>query len=133
MEIHVWTDGACRKTAGGYAYIIRHDTNYAFGGYIAGTTNQRMEVTAIVCALKRLCLLGLSENSVIVHTDSKYCIGVMAQGWTRNCNTDLLQEYDRVCKKFKCVRFVWTKGHSSDKLNNLCDKIAVAEVKQHEQ
>ena len=54
-----------------------------------------------------------------------YVIGSMTKNWKRNKNVDLFSELDNIYKQFKTIVFMHVKGHSGDKYNELCDKLAV--------
>ncbi len=89
-------------------------------GKATNTTNNRMEITAVLEALKRC-----PNNSLVkVITDSQYVIGTMTKNWKRNKNTDLWSLLDKEVQRMKCVDFEWVKGHNGNEYNELADNLA---------
>ena len=144
-KIILYTDGACSGNPGkgGWgAYLIYEELDYKkkFSGYDPETTNNRMELTAVIEGLKKL-----RENcEVEVFTDSAYVCNAFEQNWIENwqangfknaskklvSNMDLWQELLALCEKHK-VHFNKVKGHADNEFNNLCDKLATDEIKKH--
>ena len=140
-HVHLFTDGACSGNPGpgGWAYILRHlrtGNEKQESGGLAETTNNQMELTAVIeglKALKRPC-------RVLLFTDSKYVgNGISewmpkwkANGWTRRTgkktapikNLGLWQDLDRLLAKH-IVEFSWVAGHSGHEENEQCDAMAV--------
>jgi len=132
-----WTDGGCRGNPGpgAWAYLLV-DTATGKALERAGaeprTTNNRMEMTAAIEALRSLTRPG---SEVLLHSDSRYLIdcceqwlpGWKARGWRRKAgplkNVDLLQELDRLQEVHR-VRWRWVKGHSGDPGNDRVDELA---------
>lgn len=129
----VYTDGACRGNPGpgGWAWAL-DDDHYA-SGYDPATTNQRMEVLAAYQAV--LALPGPLE----VRSDSTYVVNCFVQRWHRGwrakgwrnsqrqpvANRDLWEPFiDHVLERGD-VTFTWVKGHSTDEMNQLVDRLAV--------
>lgn len=133
--VEVFTDGACSGNPGpgGWGVLLRmgkHEKEL-FGGE-AETTNQRMELTAAIealRALKRPC-------RVILHSDSKYVVQGMTEwihNWKRKgwknaarqpvANRDLWEELDRLASKHE-VRWQWVKGHAGHDENERADELA---------
>ncbi|MDR1198120.1 MAG: ribonuclease HI [Prevotellaceae bacterium] len=132
-EITVYTDGAARGNPGngGYGVVMisgkyRKEISQGF----ACTTNNRMELLAVIVALENI----KSENaSVTVYSDSKYVVDAVNEGWLKSWertyfknrkNPDLWTRFLKSYKRHK-VKFVWVKGHAGNQLNELCDKMAV--------
>jgi len=121
-HVKIYSDGACSGNPGpgGYAAILQwngHEQEVV--GHERQTTNNRMELTAVIeglKALKEFC-------SVIVYTDSQYVIGVMT-GWKRKANYDLLATLDVLCAEH-WVTFQHVRGHAGHPLNERADKLAV--------
>lgn len=95
------------------------------------TTNNRMELTAIIVGL--MCIKK-SIDSLTICSDSMYCIGTITQGWKRRKNQNLWnnfdREYSRVITLCSNIEFKHIKGHQKDnseftKWNNYVDKLAV--------
>lgn len=148
QEIIVYTDGACKYNPGpgGYsAIIIEKDKKNGIKGNEKITTNNIMELTAAINALKYIItkseLYKINKNVLIkLHSDSAYVVDAISKGWLKNWeqknwktttgdvkNVDLWKEMLKVLK-YTNVEFIKVKGHSDDKLNNLCDKYAVIEA-----
>jgi ribonuclease HI len=95
------------------------------------TTNNRMELLAVIVALETLKIPG---SEVTVYTDSKYVADAVTKGWVFNWvkkrfkdkkNPDLWLRFLEIYKKHS-VKFVWVKGHANNPLNERCDELAVA-------
>lgn len=133
-EITIYTDGASRGNPGpgGYGVVLicgRHRLEKSEGFRL--TTNNRMELLAVITGLESLKIPG---SSVVVYTDSKYVADSVEKGWVfqwenkgfRNKkNIDLWIRFLKVYRKHK-VRFVWIKGHAANPENEICDRLAVA-------
>lgn len=143
--VNIWTDGACKGNPGlgGWGALLRYGPHKKeiFGGE-ADTTNNRMELLAVIRALemlKRPCL-------VTVHTDSQYVqkgmlewmSGWKARGWrTANKkpvkNADLWQQLDELAQRHD-LQWQWVRGHAGDIGNERADVLAnmgVDSVRQH--
>ena len=120
--IHVYTEGAClgNPGPGGWgAVIIEDDISTELSGKEADTTNNRMEVTAVIEALKKIS----QEAEIIIYSDSTYVINTMVKNWKRNKNKDLWNLLDGQMVGRK-VKWKWVKGHSGDPLNERADRLA---------
>lgn len=102
------------------------------------TTNNRMELTAVISALKAL----KEPCSVKLHTDSQYIANAINEGWLRAWkakgwkrksgevkNLDLWKELCALLE-IHSVEFIWVKGHADNEFNNRCDELAVMESKK---
>ena len=143
-KVEIYTDGACSGNpgAGGWAAILIYKgiEKIASGGE-PSTTNNRMELTAIIEGLK--CLKEACE--VIIYSDSQYAVDAIEKGWlnywiTHNWRTkgkddvkniDLWESLIEQMNKHR-VSFVKVKGHSDNEYNNMCDKVAREEIKKVE-
>jgi RNA-directed DNA polymerase len=103
---------------GGWAFVV-HDTNEEYGGYELSTTNNRMELQAIIEAI-RYTDVGAS---VILRTDSQYVHDAVNNGTTIKRNGDLWKIFEVETSK-RSVRIQWVKGHAGDHYNERADKIA---------
>lgn len=133
MEIIIYTDGAAKGNPGpgGYGAVLmfgekRKELSKGF----RLTTNNRMELLAVIDALKTL---KTNKYPVIIYSDSKYVVDAVTKGWLRKwqlkgfknkANVDLWREYIKVAKKFK-IEFRWVKGHAGYEENERCDQLAV--------
>ena len=141
--MHIYTDGAClgNPGAGGWGAIIRDgkDERVLSGGELH-TTNNRMELTAVIRALSTL----EGRQDVTVTTDSAYVVNAIKQGWLQTWkahgwrkktggtakNNDLWNELDFLLKKHN-VEFEWVKGHNGHPENERCDAIAEREASNY--
>lgn len=134
-EVHIYTDGAASGNPGpgGYGIIMewvgKPYTKEFSEGY-KHTTNNRMELLAVIVALQQL---KNPDTQVKVFTDSKYVINAVEKkwvfGWERNGfkgkkNADLWLLFLKEYRKHR-VSFVWIKGHSNHPQNERCDRLAV--------
>jgi ribonuclease HI len=132
-EITMYTDGAARGNPGpgGYGVILisgRHRLEKSEGYKL--TTNNRMELMAVIAGLEALKIPG---SNVVVYTDSKYVADAVSNGWVfqwesktfkKKKNPDLWLRFLKIYRKHN-VRFVWIKGHASNQENERCDQLAV--------
>lgn len=137
--VEIYTDGACSGNPGmgGWgAILVYNGREKEICGGEAQTTNNRMELTAVIEALKAL----KEPCSVTLTTDSKYVCDAINQEWVYNwkrngwrkpdkkpaLNVDLWEELLALLEKHS-VKFVWVKGHNGNPYNERCDKLAVNE------
>lgn len=132
-DITIYTDGSSRGNPGpgGYGVILMSGTHRKeiSQGYKL-TTNNRMELMAVIAGLKALKKEGMN---VTIYSDSQYVVKAVEQGWLNTWiktnfkggkkNPDLWKEYYRVSQKHK-IKFVWVKGHADNSFNNRCDELA---------
>ena len=141
-EIEVYTDGSALNNPGpgGWAFCYRHDdghsptstTGYSerndhdviVKGASKNTTNNRMELQAVI-----ECLKWIHDVPLVIHSDSRLTIKCAQGEWKRKANQDLWSEYDRVSLN-RDVRFVWVKAHSGIKYNEIADKAARSEAER---
>lgn len=150
-SIQIYTDGACSGNPGpgGWATIVLiDDKEIVLRGGEAQTTNNRMELTALINALEYAkSIWSPLENSneklnLEIYSDSKYVIdGVMSwmpnwikRGWKGSDkkpvkNRDLWERINELQKGLN-LKFTWVKGHNEDKYNEMADIIAVEESKK---
>jgi ribonuclease HI len=131
--LEVWTDGACSGNPGpgGWAWATK-DGRQGTGG-AAMTTNQRMEISAALEAVRAL------PGQLVVVSDSTYVVNCFRDGWWRGwlargwvnsakkpvANRDLWEPLITAVGERGDVTFRWVKGHSGDAMNDLVDKLAV--------
>ena len=140
--VEIYTDGACSGNPGmgGWAAVLLYQGHKKeISGAQANTTNNRMELTAIIEGLKML----KEPCTVTVYSDSAYSVepflknwisGWIARGWRTASkdevkNVDLWQKLLSL-KQIHDVTFVKVKGHADNELNNRCDQLARAAIKQ---
>ncbi|MBL7859291.1 MAG: ribonuclease HI [Cyclobacteriaceae bacterium] len=131
--IRIYTDGAAQGNPGpgGYGVILKFkDVVKELSGGFRLTTNNRMELLAVITALEALKKEGIP---ITIYSDSKYVIDAIEKGWIWNwqkknfakkANPDLWQRYIPLHLKFK-PKFVWVKGHAGHEENERCDQLAV--------
>ncbi|MCE7887894.1 MAG: ribonuclease HI [Alphaproteobacteria bacterium PRO2] len=130
-KVEIFTDGACSGNPGpgGWGAILRYNgVEKELSGGECGTTNNRMEMMAAICALE-----ALKKDSVVdLYTDSKYLQqGVMEwmpgwkkKGWpARIKNQDLWKRLDSALSNHKVI-FHWVRGHDGHAENERCDALA---------
>ena len=139
-EVHIYTDGSCRSNPGpgGWGAVLvygKHEREISGGE--ADTTNNRMELTAAIMALRAL------KEPCIVHlcSDSKYLVDGLSLGWARSwrergwrkpdrspaLNSDLWDELLRL-EDVHTVDYEWIKGHAGHPYNERCDEMAQLEA-----
>ena len=138
-QVELFTDGACSGNPGpgGYGAILRSmGSEKELSGGEPNTTNNRMELTAVIVglqALKRPC-------SIDIYSDSQYFVNGITKGWAENwkakgwkkadgkpaLNVDLWEQLLPLLAQHK-VTFNWIKGHAGHPENERCDRLAVME------
>jgi ribonuclease HI len=131
--IEIFTDGSARGNPGpgGYGAILRfNDQLKELSGGFRRTTNNRMELLALIVALENL---KTNKLPVRVYSDSKYVIDAITKKWVHGWvkkgfkgkkNRDLWLRYLGLEKQFN-LEFVWVKGHNGHPENERCDELAV--------
>ncbi len=139
VDIHIYTDGCARGNPGpgGYGIVMEwvgkpYEKEFSEG--FKHTTNNRMELLAVIEALKKL----KKENlNIIVYTDSKYVVDAVEKKWLEKWqlnhfkdkkNVDLWKTFLKEYKKHT-IKFKWIKGHNDHPQNERCDALAVAASK----
>ncbi len=140
--VTLYTDGACSGNPGigGYAGILAYgEHTLEYNGGEEQTTNNRMEVTAVIVGLKRLKY----PCKVNVYSDSAYTVNAFNNGWIYGwkksgwkkadgkavLNVDLWEELYALTQKHEVI-FHKVTGHADDKLNNRCDELARAAIEE---
>jgi ribonuclease HI len=118
-----YADGSClgNPGPGGWGVVLVSDdgSQLDFSGAVASTTNNRMEITAAIEALRR----SPPGIEVTIRTDSQYLVKTMTLGWKRRENLDLWKMLEIEVAQRK-VRWEWVRGHSGDTLNERADELA---------
>ncbi len=142
-NVFIYTDGACSGNPGpgGWGAILVYGQHEkAISGGAAQTTNNRMELTAVIESLSLL----KEPCHVTLTTDSKYVVDSVTLGWAKGwrargwvkankepaLNVDLWERLLALLDVHE-VEFVWVKGHAGHPYNERCDALAVAETAKH--
>lgn len=120
-----YTDGACTGNPGpaGAGFIVITPEGKTHEGYesLGIGTNNIAELTAIWRAAE---LVPHEAPEVVIHTDSKYAIGVLSLGWKAKANQELIAKIKRALEAHQKIRFVYVPGHSGIPLNERADELA---------
>ena len=135
-QVTVFTDGACSGNPGpgGYCAILQYgEHRRELSGGFRRTTNNRMELTAVIKALEAL----KQPCSVTIFSDSEYVVNSITKGWARGWrakgwrrsgkivpNWDLWDRLLELCARHQ-VEFRWVQGHAGHAENEHCDQLAV--------
>ena len=140
--VTLYTDGACSGNPGpgGWgAILVYNDYKKEMSGGEANTTNNRMELTAVIKGLQ-----ALNQQCVVeLYSDSKYVIDALQKGWAVGwrkrgwiksdkkpaLNSDLWEVLLNLADYHE-LHYHWVKGHADNPMNNRCDELAVAEWKK---
>ena len=136
-SVEIYTDGACSGNPGpgGWGAILRYNgREKELSGGEKNTTNNRMELTAVISALEAL----KEPCEVELYSDSKYVIDALSKGWAKAwraknwiksdkkpaLNPDLWEKLLSLTEKHE-MHYHWVKGHADNEFNNRCDRMAV--------
>lgn len=123
----IYTDGSCigNPGKGGWAYIaITSDIDIYANGYSEHTTNNIMELTAVIEALTSFS----DTNKIHIYSDSQYVINCAQGKWKRKKNIELWEKYDKIASG-KTIKFTWVKGHNGNYYNDFVDNLARSTIK----
>ena len=137
--VTLYTDGACSGNPGpgGWGAILEYNgVQKELSGGEENTTNNRMELTAVIRGLE-----ALKENCIVeLYSDSKYVIDGLEKGWAAQWRRNGWKKADRkpalnvdLWERLLClvekhgIRYHWVKGHADNPMNNRCDQLAVAQ------
>ncbi len=146
MKIELYTDGGCigNPGPGAWAYVLARDggSSVEDSGYAPETTNNRMELTAVIEGLKTV-RAGSESSGVTVHTDSQYVqkgISQWIRNWKKNNwktaakkpvkNQELWQILDELNAELH-PQWKWVKGHAGVELNERCDQLVQLCIKRY--
>lgn len=148
MKVRIFTDGACSENPGpgGWAVVFNTASKCrTISGNEKNTTNNRMELKAVIEAFKRIVHKGRPETQYDIYSDSAYVVNTInnhwIDAWKKNNwqttkredvkNKDLWEEFDALKTMAKelgiCITLNKVKGHSGNTFNELVDKLARAE------
>lgn len=134
-KLIIYTDGSSRGNPGkgGYGVVMfwKNIKKELSAGY-RKTTNNRMELMAVIAALESLKKKNLN---IVVYSDSQYVVKAINEGWLNNWlktdfkngkkNKDLWMRFYKLYKEH-AIQFVWVKGHDTNVHNNRCDILATS-------
>ncbi|MEZ0007862.1 ribonuclease HI [Flavobacterium sp. 28YEA47A] len=134
-QVHIYTDGAAKGNPGpgGYGVVMEWVGKPYKKEFYEGfrhTTNNRMELLAVIVGLEKL---KLPNTKVLVISDSKYVVDSVSKGWVFGWekkgykdkkNPDLWKRFLIIYRKHQ-VDFKWIKGHNNHPQNERCDRLAV--------
>jgi ribonuclease HI len=139
-KIIIYTDGAASGNPGpgGYGVVMKYGTHRKeLSGGFSRTTNNRMELLAVIVALEQLKFKG---SSATIYSDSRYVCEAVNQKWLfdwerkgfkKKKNPDLWKRFLALYRNHK-IRLVWIKGHDNIPENERCDRLAVEASRQAE-
>lgn len=156
MKLRIFTDGACSDNPGpgGWAAIINLKEGYAvLKGHETSTTNNRMELMAVVKVLSKIMKESIdgfdkSKDKIEIHSDSAYVVNAINDKWTVKWklngwkttkgadvkNRELWEELMSLLMAFKSngikISFIKVKGHNGNALNEMADKVARSQVEE---
>ena len=142
-KVDLYTDGACSGNPGKGGYggiLIYNGIEKRYSGYDPETTNNRMEIRAVIEGLKLL----KEPVELNIYSDSAYTVNAFLEGWIDNWqnnnwrtankkpvqNIDLWQELLDLIQDHS-VTWTKVKGHADNQYNNECDKLATGEIAKH--
>jgi ribonuclease HI len=141
-EIIIYTDGSSRGNPGpgGYGAILMYgDRRKEISQGYRKTTNNRMELMAVIAALESMKKAGLN---ITIYTDSQYIVKAIKEGWLNKWmatnfakgkkNKDLWVRFYNLYKQHQ-IKFVWVKGHGDNAFNNRCDVLATTAADGNDQ
>jgi ribonuclease HI len=143
--LKIYSDGSClgNPGAGGYCALITDGEKKAVvKGGEKQTTNNRMELMAVISALEKI----KNSYEIELYVDSKYVadgINSWLEKWKKNgwktsdkkdvLNKDLWQRLDQLLQKHHSVKAIWIKGHNGHPENEYCDKVAREQAEKMKQ
>lgn len=134
-QLEIYTDGSSRGNPGpgGYGIVMLWgDKRKELSAGYRHTTNNRMELMAVIVALQNLTKKNIP---VTIYTDSQYVVNSIEKkwllGWIKTDfkggkkNKDLWLQYHALSRDFT-IKMIWVKGHADNAYNNRCDELATA-------
>lgn len=136
-KIYIYTDGSSRGNPGpgGWGVVMKFkDKVKELSGGVSNSTNNRMELTAVIEALEAL---KTNKYEIEIYSDSKYVVDSVNKGWVFNWNKkpnmagkknpDLWKRFLKVYSNYNNISLIWVKGHNGHVENERCDSLATME------
>jgi len=134
-KIEIFTDGSCKGNPGpgGWAAVLlKENATKPFSiihGNALQTTNNRMEMMAVIESLRYVKTNDLQEKEINLYSDSNLVVQTINQGWKRKKNLDLWKQFDTLNKGLN-ISYFWIKGHADNHWNEEVDALALNEAKK---
>lgn len=142
-KIQIYTDGACKGNPGpgGWGAVLKYNGHRKeISGFAANTTNNRMEILAVIKALEEL----KEPCNIDIFSDSQYVCNAVNKGWAKKwknnnwmknkkekaLNSDLWEIFLKLLEEHN-VNFIWVKGHNGNEENERCDRLAVLAIEKN--
>lgn len=123
-RVSIWTDGACSGNPGpaGSGVVLVEPSGKIHEGYeyLGESTNNVAELTGILRALE---WIPAGAAAIVVHTDSKYAIGVLSKGWKAKANQELIARAKKLVQE-RGAHLRYVPGHDGVPLNERADELA---------
>lgn len=135
-RIDIFTDGSClgNPGPGGWAFMAKRNGVIEQAGRTPDTTNNRMEMTAVLKAFEFLISQNVTDSHIAIHTDSSLVVNTFTKNWKKKMNTDLWAEIEKVYSdlfsKNNTFEWNWVKGHAGHPENERVDDLARAEAEK---
>lgn len=136
MEVKIYTDGSSlgNPGPGGFCAILKYTEGKTAAkktivkGGDKMTTNNRMEMSAVIAALFWVHKNLPESNKAEVFSDSQLVIKTMQLGWKKKMNKDLWEKLDSIAGHFEKISWHWVKGHAGHPENEEADRVAYREA-----
>lgn len=132
MNLEIYTDGSCWLGKGSWAFVMvaTHKGKECLlknSRAVNGTTNNRMEMTAVIEAVKQLQVLDIKVENLVIYSDSQYTVNMFNGKWKvkpSTKNPDLIKEWNDVKDTVRTnITLKWIRGHDGNKYNELADQL----------
>ena len=142
-DVQIYTDGACKGNPGpgGWGAVLKYNEHRKeISGFVADTTNNRMEILAVIKALEEL----KEPCNIDIFSDSQYVCNAVNKGWAKKwknnnwmknkkekaLNSDLWERFLNLLERHN-ANFIWVKGHNGNEENEKCDRLAVLAIEKN--
>lgn len=134
--VQIFTDGSClendSKHPGTFALVVVHNNKvvYEYSGHDFVTTNNAMELSALIIASQIAHYLSKHEIRSLLHSDSQYSVNTLFGTWKGTSNKDLQRMFNDMCINRNMIECEWIKAHDGNILNEYADKLCAIEYNQ---